>query len=73
MTVRCSAVLIGLLKLHSSQGGLWFPHSYFDSWYRGLQVVDNQPQFVLTGDQLIRNFKLENSTYRLGPPPKDIE
>ena len=69
MTVRCSAGLTGLLELHSSQNGFWFPHAYFDSRYRSLQVVDYQTQFVLTGDQLIRNFKLENGTYRLGLPP----
>ena len=68
MTVRRSAGLIGLLELHSSQGGFWFPHAYFDSRRRCLHVVDDYPQFVLTRGQLIRDFEIEDCTDRLGRP-----
>lgn len=41
VTLRFSAALTGLLKLHTSQGGFGFPHINFDSRYQSLQVVDN--------------------------------
>ena len=61
-------LLAGWPNLDAPEGGLWLPNAHFDSWCRRRQVVDDHPQLVFACCQLIWNFKLENSTYRLGRP-----